>query len=50
MDWLFNNWKYQILPTEEVKEEDEVNSRSSDIKPKKPIKNNHKIALPKKNN
>ena len=48
MDWLFNNWKYQILPTEEVKEEDDVNSRSSDIKPKKPTKNNHKLALPNK--
>ena len=48
MDWLFNNWKYQILPTEEVKEEDVVNSRSSDIKPKKPTKNNHKLANPNK--
>ena len=49
MDWLFNNWKYQILPTEEVKEEDDVNSRSSDIKPKKPTKNNHNQTLSKKN-
>ena len=34
MDCIFNNWKYKILPTEEVKEED-------DIKPQKPTKNNH---------
>ena len=42
MDCIFNNWKYQILPTEDAIEED-------DIKPQKPTKNNHNQALSKKN-
>ena len=37
MDWIFNNWKYQILPTEKVKEEDDLQSKKS-------TKNNHKIS------
>ena len=24
MDWIFNNWKYQILPMEEAIEADEL--------------------------
>ena len=43
MDWIFNNWKYQILPTEEVKEEDDLQS-------KKPSKNNYTIKNKNKKN
>ena len=42
MDCIFNNRKYQILPTEETIEED-------DSQKKKPTKNNHNQALSKKN-
>ena len=51
MDWIFNNWKYQILPTEEVKEEVKEDDFQLEKLPKNnfTIKNKNNHTLSKKN-
>ena len=43
MDWIFNNWKYQILPMEEAIEVDELQTE-------KPPKNNNNYTITNKKN
>ena len=44
MDWIFNNWKYQILPMEEVIEADELQTE----KPRLPYPKNNNYTITNK--